>query len=707
MIKTKHKKKDKNKKININTDIKPEKHKRIDNLNYYSEEIVKEIIEKIISLSITKIFSNKFEKVLPDFCVTSIKRIIDNLIQMLYINCDNDDIYYSFNLKYNKKYAKSDEKRYKYIRHIKVSKNKKKLAELELLSLIKKNKHLKKEMIIKDMHIHDYLSSSFEQPKNIYIKSPKKMNYDKKIDKLNNWEFISQPKSFGQHRIATHSNITSLLNQSSNQQKIEEKKIKPKSKFYTPFNFSKKSIKHSDKNSKIEEIPIKKKLYTILKMNSLKEIEEGKNSNANETPEIIELRKNKIEELIKLKEENDLKKQKLKENMKLDKSININNITLNLIEKKKKNISIKEQKRYIEEQMHKGNFTTDIEGNIVIVNEIKPDKLIEDLPIAYSKFKGIHIDNDDNKIEQGNNIFSKKRNNSIFLYNNLKKKSLIFNDKCQNVSMPEYLSDRIKPSGSNFDLIKPETGVIVYEKTKSKSGGNKFYEKYNKISMYDFNQTLKQTLDNEKKSIHFKAINSLNKTIDLKNSNIFIDKLKNINNNISEKNNQKKLFDKTFTNELKNNKQLNSKNLNKSQSEILLKIKKYSLLGDMIIPEDTDKDSNIQKFMEDNINENIRLNQRNLFLKHIKRINNNTFKNSFSYRLMDSFNKSIVLGSKNTSGFENYIGLPNKKKFPIIPLKRNKSNLLIEKNTYATKINIRRTRIKNNINKDYKEMNYK
>ena len=127
----------------------------------------------------------------------------------------------------------------------------------------------------------------------------------------------------------------------------------------------------------------------------------------------------------------------------------------------------------------------------------------------------------------------------------------------------------------------------------------------------------------------------------------------------------------------------------------------------MIIPEDTDKDSNIQKFMEDNINENIRLNQRNLFLKHIKRINNNTFKNSFSYRLMDSFNKSIVLGSKNTSGFENYIGLPNKKKFPIIPLKRNKSNLLIEKNTYATKINIRRTRIKNNINKDYKEMNYK
>ena len=64
--------------------------------------------------------------------------------------------------------------------------------------------------------------------------------------------------------------------------------------------------------------------------------------------------------------------------------------------------------------------------------------------------------------------------------------------------------------------------------------------------------------------------------------------------------------------------------------------------------------------------------------------------------MIDSFNKSIVLGSKNTSVFDNYIGLKNKKNFPFIPLKRNKSNFFMDNNSISNRTTFYRTRIKKN-----------
>ena len=59
MQKSKRKKKQKNK-VDFNLkNITPSKHERIGNLNLYSEEIVKELIDKLISLTMTKIFREK------------------------------------------------------------------------------------------------------------------------------------------------------------------------------------------------------------------------------------------------------------------------------------------------------------------------------------------------------------------------------------------------------------------------------------------------------------------------------------------------------------------------------------------------------------------------------------------------------------------------------------------------------------------------
>ena len=92
---------------------------------------------------------------------------------------------------------------------------------------------------------------------------------------------------------------------------------------------------------------------------------------------------------------------------------------------------------------------------------------------------------------------------------------------------------------------------------------------------------------------------------------------------------------------------------------------------------------------------NIKMNQQNLFLQKLKGFKaKNNLKNSSANRLIDSFNKSIVLGNKNISLFDNYIGFKKIKNFPIIPLKRNKSNLLMDNSGNATTTNFHRIRAK-------------
>ena len=86
--------KDKNFQNNI---IYPMKHDRIDNLNYFSEEIAKEIIDKIISLTFTKLYSKKIENKFPQFYLEHFINSTNNLIELCNINHDIDDMYLNIN----------------------------------------------------------------------------------------------------------------------------------------------------------------------------------------------------------------------------------------------------------------------------------------------------------------------------------------------------------------------------------------------------------------------------------------------------------------------------------------------------------------------------------------------------------------------------------------------------------------------------------
>jgi len=70
-----------------------EEQKQNISLNYnISEPIVKNILEKIISLTITEVNKNKIERKIPDFCFKDIKQTLELAIFVDFVNYDKDDI---------------------------------------------------------------------------------------------------------------------------------------------------------------------------------------------------------------------------------------------------------------------------------------------------------------------------------------------------------------------------------------------------------------------------------------------------------------------------------------------------------------------------------------------------------------------------------------------------------------------------------------
>ena len=202
------------------------------------------------------------------------------------------------------------------------------------------------------------------------------------------------------------------------------------------------------------------------------------------------------------------------------------------------------------------------------------------------------------------------------------------------------------------------------------------------IRFYEENNSKKKSIDYLNKTGGFKKILP-NKE---KDNHSLINELSPIKKDL-------KLLEKTFTNGIglqklknKNNKRI----LNKSQSEILLK-NKYSLIGDLLVKEK--KNDNISNIKGKHDALSYRLNQKNLFSKKIKGINNKK-KSSFTYEVIDSFNRNLILGGTSNSLFDDLFNKKNKNNLPIIPLKRNKSNFFMENYSNSSMSNFYRTRTK-------------
>ena len=150
-------------------------------LNYnISESIVKNILEKIISLTITQVDKNKIEREIPDFCFKDIKQALELAIFVDFVNYDKDDMKHKHTLlDFNSK----SEKKLKIPNNIDLSNNSNKSYQ-KIIKIKSKSEKLKKYKLTK----HFDPNISFENSTYLEVfcsqkKKTKKKNKENKENK--------------------------------------------------------------------------------------------------------------------------------------------------------------------------------------------------------------------------------------------------------------------------------------------------------------------------------------------------------------------------------------------------------------------------------------------------------------------------------------------------------------------------------------------
>ena len=159
----KKKTKKKKKKKQDEDESGPQKHERTGNLNFFSEEISKNIIEKIISLTMSTNFKQNVERKSNNFCYQFLKKQFDNIIQIMHIDHENDDfdldnIDIDKYIKFNK--SDNDIKRYLISNHKNALESRNDKAEKNIMEIANIEKDTKTYMKIKNKKIEDCLNKS-------------------------------------------------------------------------------------------------------------------------------------------------------------------------------------------------------------------------------------------------------------------------------------------------------------------------------------------------------------------------------------------------------------------------------------------------------------------------------------------------------------------------------------------------------------------
>ena len=282
---------------------------------------------------------------------------------------------------------------------------------------------------------------------------------------------------------------------------------------------------------------------------------------------------------------------------------------------------------------------------------------------------------------ENDNLNEIKDNQKLLSMNSGEKTEIKKNylDDNSNNTMANYFNYKygwkIDPSGSNFKLIKPETGVNLYEEGEIKSGGDEYYEKYKRFSQKDYTKILNDILSQQtllKKQAEEENIKEPSDIPEKK------DKM-NVTQEIPIIKEKEDFFSKKM-------KQIQAKGLIrnkmlKSNSQIFA-LNKISLYQNLFVYDNKDNDViKSQKINKDLFS--YRINRHNLLFRKMNNIINK--KENKSLQILDNFNTMIM---RNINPF-----LKKNKELnnlPIIPLRKNKSEIFSMKN-----INLReKTRFK-------------
>ena len=483
--------------------------------------IVNEIIEKIISFSISTDFRKNIEKNIPDSCFNFLRSAIDSYLNLNFISFDKEE---------------SNSK------NLSIITEKNDLPEFQGITPILDTSYVEKTT----KNNSEQIEPSFEEQ--IFFKNILKGE--------NNWDLMDEPSSNKYDRYATtlvkfqeiekdwnkynkkeilekideENENNSDINYKKTNENIESKKLETTRK---------KSIKRLSRLSKLlifdnnanNDNRIKKRnLNDIMSQFSFHDLDDS--NDIYKEPKNINYEKLRKEVQEKQKEENEEKK--IKKNAKND------------IENKIK-LAAEKNKQYAGKKI-----TVDSNGEIVFIKGIKLEKLSKDFITMRTMTKLVRDEEKAKEAEKNkskNKIKKRKTvsiNNNLTLANNNGANNEVINNekkqekdknnnekqneinkneentenkllKGKSQRLPKIRGGRFKPkenpeelykqkllkrieegpiilSGSNFDIMSMEVGVSIKEKDKFKSGGKDFYHKFNKFSLDNYNKQLKDTL---------------------------------------------------------------------------------------------------------------------------------------------------------------------------------------------------------------------
>ena len=489
----------KNTKINV---IEPDTIPEIIPNKFLNEAniIVNDIIEKIISLSITTNIKIKIEKQIPSSCFDFLRNAIDSYLSLNFIFHDKEEIN-SLNSFEQKKEEIID----------------------GIIPILKnENENEKNEISITQTE------PSFEE----------QIFYNNNLNGNNNWDLMDEPLSNNYDRYATtlvkFKEIDKEKNYKINKKEILEE-IDEENENNTLNENEKNMVENRTRNEKEGTLGKTIKLSNIYK-EDLNNNNKNKKRNLNEIMSQFSYHDLDNDNDI-YKEPENINYEKLrkelekKENEQIEEKKNQKNAKREVENKMK--LAVEKNRQYAGKKI-----TVDSNGEIVFIKGIKLDKLNKDFILMKTGTKLIKDEeneneknkskkkkkkfNSSNTIDAINNINIEKKEekekilekntneNNIVEENNIEKTAL----KGRNQKLPKIKGNKTKNqeeiyklkllkrieegpivlSGSNFDIMNMEVGVSIKEKEKFKSGGKDFYHKFNKYSMDNYNKQLKDTL---------------------------------------------------------------------------------------------------------------------------------------------------------------------------------------------------------------------
>ena len=167
-----------------------------------------------------------------------------------------------------------------------------------------------------------------------------------------------------------------------------------------------------------------------------------------------------------------------------------------------------------EKQLDSNKFTFDSNGKIISFKQYKLENLSKDFNFIKNTIKE---SSDSIKATKKRKISIKGQNIKIseeIIKNPIEEEKI---EKSEKIS--EKNKDKVIPSGSNFQIILPNIGVVIKENQKIKEGGREFNKYFKKYSINDYDKILNEYVPMQNKTHLKNKMNKMN-LANLSSSNI-------------------------------------------------------------------------------------------------------------------------------------------------------------------------------------------